>query len=330
MGAVLIVSGVLKVGKPADLTELENLGLWKPLRKVWLARLHPWAEIILGAAILLLGGVLGILAAAVAVVVMGTYLVLVARTLRDRPGSTCACFGASKPVTRLTVIRNAWLTLIAVLALAVSGRTELWTGPLLALEGADWLWALGLAVAAVTAMLIALPDSSSDDTDDGFELAPTSTSDIGDEELDYLRSRTPAVPVMLADGTTTTLRDLSSQRALMIFAVSHGCGSCQVVFDNLAHWRALLPEVDLRIVLRQHPDSSAATEHEEPQSIHDVEGYLGASFGYRVTPSAILFGADGLLAGGPVSGPGHVSMFVDDVYESLHGERPPQRVPGAH
>jgi hypothetical protein len=40
------------------------------------------------------------------------------------------------------------------------------------------------------------------------------------------------------------------------------------------------------------------------------------------TPSAVLLGMDGLLAGGPVVGHPDIETFVADIYESLHGVRP--------
>jgi hypothetical protein len=41
----------------------------------------------------------------------------------------------------------------------------------------------------------------------------------------------------------------------------------------------------------------------------------------------VLLGADGLLAGGPETGRDSIASFVSDIYESLHGERPPAAVP---
>jgi hypothetical protein len=106
------------------------------------------------------------------------------------------------------------------------------------------------------------------------------------------------------------------------------CGSCEPVRDKRAEYRALLPEVDVRLLLAE-PLSSGWTEREEPQSLHDVDDYVGASLGYAGTPSAVLLGADGLLAGGPVTGDLAVDRFVDEIYESLHGERPHRTGPPA-
>jgi hypothetical protein len=86
-------------------------------------------------------------------------------------------------------------------------------------------------------------------------------------------------------------------------------------------YRRLMPEVEVRLLLTE-PVTSRWTEPDEPQSLHDENGYVGESLGYGGTPSAVLLGADGLLAGGPVTGDRAVDRFVDEIYESLHGERP--------
>ena len=144
----------------------------------------------------------------------------------------------------------------------------------------------------------------------------------GAEERDYVRRRTPAVPVVLADGTEVNLRALAAKKPLLLLALSSMCGPCETIRDRRAHYRALLPEVDVRLLLVE-PTSSRWAEHEEPQSLHDVGDYVAGSIEEWATPSAVLLGADGLLAGGPVTGDQAVEAFIGDVYEALHGERPP-------
>ncbi len=78
----------------------------------------------------------------------------------------------------------------------------------------------------------------------------------------------------------------------------------------------------MRLLLAEPASVSTWTERDEPQSLHDVEDYVAESIGYRGTPTAVLLGADGMLAAGPVTGDLGVARLVDDIYESLHGERP--------
>ena len=84
-----------------------------------------------------------------------------------------------------------------------------------------------------------------------------------------------------------------------------------------------LPEVDIRLLLQYEPQDGQLAEMSEPQSLHDPGGYVSASIADWKTPTAVLLGADGLLAGGPATGFDSISEFIADVYESLHGERPP-------
>ena len=325
LAAVLIVSAVAKLRAPDDLEGWTALGVPRALRKEWLRRLHPWGEAALGLALAVLGGWLGLVAALVAVALMSAYTVLVARVAARRDDTACACFGARKQVTRVTVLRNVWLTALAIATAAVIWATPL-LGGALAAGIPQFPWLVALAVAAVTTALVLWPDSGTDAASTAGGAAGISVAT--EDDLDYIRTRTPAVPVTQADGSVTDLRTLSARRPVLLLAVSSMCGSCEPVRDKRAEYRALLPEVDVRLLLAE-PLSSGWTERGEPQTLHDVDDYVGASLGYAGTPSAVLLGADGLLAGGPVTGDLAVDRFVDEIYESLHGERPHRTGPPA-
>lgn len=318
LAAVLIASGVAKLRTPDDLGGWESLGVPAALRREWLRRFHPWGEIALGVAVAVLGGWLGLVASLVAVVLMAAYTVLVARVAARSEDASCACFGTQKRVTRLTVARNVWLTLLALASTAVIWTTPL-VGGALAVGAPEWAWMVALVVAAVTVALILWPDAPVPE-----QSSPAVESPVvqADEEGDYLRTRTPAVPVTLADGTTGNLRAIAEAKPLVLLAVSPTCSSCQPVIEKVDSYRRLMPELDVRFLLSTAPEASPLIEHEEPQSLHDPEGYVRGSIEEWATPTAVLLGADGLLAGGPVSGAEAIDDFFDDIYESLHGERP--------
>lgn len=321
LGGVLIASGLLKLRTPADLREFDQLGVPAPLRRLWIARLHPWAETALGILLWLTGGWLGTLAAIAATVLMGSYLALVVRARRAAPDASCACFGTSKTITAVTIARNAWLLLLAVLAVATSWTFPVLGGPVNVL-GADGWAAVALAAgAAVTVALITWPEPPASPSLPP-EAAPASFAEEADE-LDYVRTITPAIPVAVADGTTRTLRQLSSQRPQLLLAVSPTCGSCTTTIGSRERWRGLLPELDIRLLLNTPVESSELIEAEGVMSLHDAERWVAPSLGYSTTPSAVLLGVDGLLAGGPISGAEAIEEFVGDIYESLHGVRPP-------
>jgi hypothetical protein len=331
LAAVLIAGAVGKLRSPDDLAGWAALGVPEALRREWLRRVHPWGELALGLAVALLGGWLGVLASLAALGLMLVYTVIVARAAARDDDASCACFGAPQRVSRVTVVRNAWLVLLAAASTAVVWRTPLFGGAVLA-GLPQWSWVVALAVAAVTTLLILWPSSaaSAKATDavgatDAVAQA-VAASQTGDDDLDYVRTRTPAVPVTLADGTIENLRKLSARKPILLLAVSSICGACETVVEKRGEYRALLPEVDVRLLFAEPVGMGLWTEHEEPLSLHDAEDYVGSSIGYVGTPTAVLLGADGLLAGGPVTGDIAVDRFVAEIYESLHGERPPREV----
>ncbi|MBS1907070.1 MAG: hypothetical protein JST33_11010 [Actinobacteria bacterium] len=321
---VLVASAIAKLRTPDDAAGWEALGIPAALRKDWLIRLHPIAELVLAAALLLLGGALGIAAAVVAVLLFAAYLAMVWRAKRRTPDASCACFGERRPITGRTLLRNAWLVLLAVVSASTVGLLPLWGG-VATLAVLLWPWTLALAAVAVTFVLVQETASADAHTD-----APTAVGagsalrDAQGEELeDYIRSRTPAVPVQLGGGETVNLRELAARQPMLLLVVSESCGSCTAVIESIDAYRALLPEVSVRFLLQVRPEDSRLTSAEEPQTLHDPERYVSGSIGDFYTPTAVLLGMDGLLAGGPVTGSGAIADFVDDVYESLHGERPP-------
>ncbi len=309
LAGVLTASAVAKLRTPDDLAGWAELGVPAALRREWLRRLHPWAEIALGAAIALVGGVIGLVSGLIAVALMIAYTWLVVGARRNGVAATCACFGRRRAVTRVTIARNLWLTLLAIATAATSWTTPLVGGP--AAAGiADPGSLLALVLASATTALILWPEGEREDS-------PATTVWPGDG-LDYVRLRTPSVPVTLADGRIANLRSLASRRPQLILSVSPTCASCQPVVDKVPEWRELLPEVDIRFLLATSPGDSPLIETEEPQSLHDSDGYARQSLDATATPAAVLLGADGLLAGGPVAGSEHIEGFVSDILEVLH------------
>lgn len=318
LSAVLIASAIAKFRAPDDLAGWAEIGVPAGLRKEWLRRMHPWGELLLGVVLAVFGGILSLLGALVAVVLMGAYTWLVAQAVRREDDTSCACFGTRRKVTKVTVARNIWLTALALATAAVSWTTPLIGGPLwIGMQSGGWL--IGLIVVAVTVALIMWPEGD----DVATPVPPHTPVATADNELDYVRTRTPAVPITLADGSTGNLRAMAARNPILLLAVSPSCGSCSDVIAKIGTWRDLLPEIDVRFLLATSPATSSLIEKDEPQSLHDPEGYVRDSLDVGATPAAVLLGVDGMLAGGPVRGAADVEAFVGDVYESLHGERPP-------
>lgn len=278
-----------------------------------MVRALPWVEVVLAVGLLVTSGVLGALAGVATVLLVSAYLWLVARARGFETDVDCACFGSLGPsrITGLTVARNVWLLALALVSLvAISGPSVVAR----VTDGrAPWWWLTAAAAAALTVVLVA------GHTDPGPQRGRDAAEDLAFEEGDYIRMRTPALPIVLGDGSTTNLRRLSDQRPQLLLYVSEGCGSCQDVIAAVPEWRTQLPQVDVRLVVRSSVDTTSLTSSEEPRSIHDIEGLVAESLGLRATPSAILLGADGLLAGGPSVGSAGVPNFVADIRAELAG-----------
>lgn len=326
LAGVLLASAVGKLRHPDDPAGWAELGVPKALRRPWLVRIHPWAELALAVALAVLGGLLGILAAVVAAILMAAYLWLVWRTLLREVDASCACFGERRPVTRVTVIRNAWLTVLALGTASVIGITPLVGGAVAAaVMTAEPGWLLGVTVAVITVLVIRWPEGGTDGTD--AVPAASAVVTASDDELDYVRTRTPSVPVTLADGSLVNLQQLTMLRPMLLLSVSATCGGCEPVIEKVPEWRRLLPEVDVRLLLSHAPQDGTLTELTAPQSLHDPHGYVSGSLAeYWSTPTAVLFGVDGLLAGGPEVGYLDIVRFVEDIDATLH---PPALDPGA-
>ncbi|WES63890.1 MauE/DoxX family redox-associated membrane protein [Microbacter sp. GSS18] len=322
LAAVLIASGIAKLRRPDDLAGWAELGVPAVFRRAWLVRLHPWGEMALGLALLVLGGLLGLIAAVIALVIMVAYLWLVWSVQRRPEDASCACFGEKKRVTGLTVVRNAWLVLVAAATAGVIWANPLLGGAVIAADADAWLWIGMAAVAALTVALVLWPEPETVAEvaagDARAEAGVPSPTPDGEEAGEYVRLRTPAVPLTLGDGSPVNLRDLPRTRPMLVFAVAQGCGGCEPVLERVDEWRALLPEVDIRLLFQHPHDAGMLVETTEPQSLHDPQGNLGRTLeDHWLTPTAVLFGIDGMLAGGPEVGYRDIEAFVTEIRDSL-------------
>jgi hypothetical protein len=92
---------------------------------------------------------------------------------------------------------------------------------------------------------------------------------------------------------------------------------CAPVIESAPAWRELLPEIDIRLLVTRSPQESRLTDTSEPQTVHDPHNYVSGSIADWYSPTAILLGADGMLAGGPESGHDAIRDFVEEIRASL-------------
>lgn len=317
VSAPLIVAAVFvasALGKLADrhraAEAFDALEVPRPFAQPWMRAAHPWLELLLALGLVVTSGPAAVITAIVTTGLATVYLVLVVRAVRRPDPTDCACFGVvgSEQVSWWTVLRNVWL--LGLCALSVWSALE--PGSPLARVlglGADGWWLGAVAAAAVQTALIVRPSRPEPS-------APAEGSPGQAQPDEYVRTEIPHVPVTLADGTVVSLRELAVSRPKLILAVSETCGSCQHTIAASPQWRERLPELDIHLLYRTEPDPAAPTP-DEPQTLHDPKRYAFEALHLQGTPSGVLLGADGLLAGGPVAGHDAISAFVTDVEAEL-------------
>jgi hypothetical protein len=347
----LVVSAVTKLGEREGIEDAMT-SLRLPLRPAHhaIAAALPGLELLLALALWVPVAGIGVVAAGATTVLMLAYLVIIARALTFEEEVSCSCFGslASPTVSRATLWRNMLLVVLSAAALvsAATGRTALaLTQSPLALLGA----ALALLIAVVLTVLVlgGTRDAGARGSDDGagrgdgtaFDdaaLGGTAADDAAavdsgidgtagrdqEELLDYERSPIPGGVLQRPDGSLVTLRQLAGRRAVLLIFVSEGCGPCERVLDAAPAWITdLAPFMDVRIALSRPLDQlrEATLQRVGDHALHDLQFTARTALGARVAPSAVLLGADGLLAGGPVAGGSGVTAFVAEIQEQLAG-----------
>lgn len=311
MTTVLLVSGIAKLRDTrATRDAFDALRVPKAVPFDAAATALPWLEI--GLAVLLLVAPAGWLVPVTLalLLLMLAYTGLVARALSFDEPVTCSCFGSlgRHAIDRTTLARNVLLVALAGLTVwfaAAGGSVPAAVGDLTPGEA----WAL-LAAAAATAVAVLV-------TGGGETAAPVPDAEL----LDYDRSPIPYGVLTLPDGRTSTLSELAATQARLLVVLSPACGPCLRTGEKLNDWAAqLAPLVGVVAIYPDEATATGATEHAPELAAWEPELNVRRVFSVG-TPAAILLGADGFLAGGPVAGENKVARFVEDVLAEV-SDRP--------
>jgi thiol-disulfide isomerase/thioredoxin len=306
---VLVVSGVAKYGDTEGTrSAFAAMRVPKVLSRTQVVRALPIVEIVLGVLLLVTWGWPLAAVAVVVTALFAAYWVLVLLVLRRGDEVDCGCFGAAGDdrVTAATLARNSMLVVFGALATAFGAGGSGVVPTLRDLSRGDLLWLLMAAGVAGTAVLMV-----------GYR--PGDADRVRAEELlDYERRPIPFALLRDAQGDTTTLRRLASGRAQLLVFMSSYCGVCHEVAAKLPEWSARLGPVEVQAVFTESladlPDDVTAPGI---KTWYDVERGATETFVTAGRPAAVLLGADGALAGGPVSGGRDVAEFVDDIVAEL-------------
>ncbi len=330
LAVVLVVSGIAKARDGESVTE-SFITLQLP---PWLARsiapaLLPWGELVLAVALVVLGGWLGSIAAVAAVLLFAAYLWVIARALGFDHPVECGCLGrlGLGVVGPVTVVRNVLLFGLAVWTLidqVIAGRSVLsrW----LEAGGDSWAWLGVVAVSVVAAgLMVYAGKDRTESIAPSAVSAPAAEAYDGEAEPteldpeDYERTPIPYLPLRRPDGTTLSMRTIAMDRARLIVFINPGCGSCIPVLDALPDFRRQVPQLGIHLLFAYA--EAAENPYVTPEMLGD-EWFLDEDGVISVTmqlasPSAVLLGTDGYLAGGPVVGRDDVLEFFDDITAAL-------------
>ncbi len=318
VAVVLFVSGWAKVGDVTG-TRLAFVAMKVPavLTRNSVVRALPFAELLLGCALLLTWGwVLAVVGAATTVLFL-VYAVLVGRVLRSGDSVECHCFGTlgDDTITTSTLARNLVLVVLAAIATGFGAAGSGVVPAAQDLQGSDWWWPVMTALVVLTALLIVRPGQAVEE-----ELAD-------DEEMeDYLRQPVPIGFLEDKDARRVQLRDLAHQRPQLLVFMSTSCGACDIVAEWLPSFTERLEIVGINTIFTEPLDTVSEGKINGSTAWFDPDNAVTDLFAAG-RPAAVLFGADGMLAGGPVLGAKDIEGFVDDIVAELEAVPPSEPVP---
>ena len=317
LSVVLLVSGAAKL-RDARATRDAFIALRVPaiVPAGPSAAALPWVEIVLAVLLVVTPAAFAWAPAAAVLLLMLVYTALIARALGFDEPVTCSCFGTlgRHDVDRLTLGRNVLLSVLASLVLwsvLDGGSAPATLGSL----DADGWWTLAATVAAVAVALLVLAPAS--DRRPG-------AADPHAELLDYERQPIPYGVLTHLNGNSSTLAEAARTQARFLFFLNTHCGSCLRIGEKLDGWADRLdPAVG---VLAVYVDESAAASqvvHRPDLATWEPELNVQRVLALGGTPAAVLLGADGLLAGGPVKGEDDILELVDAVLAEVEATGAP-------
>ncbi|KQQ05439.1 MULTISPECIES: MauE/DoxX family redox-associated membrane protein [unclassified Rathayibacter] len=303
-GAVLVVSGALKLGRGAAFRDsLTALGLPALLaRGPLFARVFPFGEILLGTAVVLAPFPLHRAGLAAAALVYAVFLVVAVRASRAPEPVDCECFGGlgETRMTGRTVARNALLLALALAGLAGPAPAAL-LGPVLASTVAS-----GLAAALVAVVLVLVRDRRA---------APSTPAD-----------HTDGLAFSTFPGQRILLAEFAEPPTHLVF-FSPDCNSCHELVARFRWWPNGLREgQELVPVFLGTPEAFAVHEVFAPlieHALYDSDRTIAAALGRGSTPGHVLLDPQNPLGDGWTSGWYDIERLVlrPDFFDDVHAGR---------
>lgn len=339
---VMAWSGVAKLKAPQSMAEaMRALRVPTVLAGRPMQIAVPWLELVLAAGLLVTSRGWQTLAWGATLLLFAAYLAVIVRAVALDEKVSCNCFGAaSAPVDRGTVARNILLVAASAIGLftAQSSPTSLLTR-MVGMRWESWLALFTIAVLAGLAWFLAREQATSGaaQASAGVPSSPVqattggtaSEQEPGDLD-DYVRAPIPVAVLERQPGEFVLLPDLARERGVALFYVSVTCGSCTQILEGMDDYVSRLSILDVVVVVSSRDAVALLPESVQPRTLVDVAGSVQEGLHLGWVPGAVLLGADGLLAGGPVFGADPISQLVDDVVQELElarSEQPADETP---
>jgi hypothetical protein len=323
---VLLVSAVAKVKARASTASAVRLlrvpGFLKP---EWVAAALPPGEIVLGLAMLSPWLPLARVAAVAALLLFAVYWLVIARAMTFDPRPSCGCFGqiGDQRVTAKTLTRNTvllagaavfvwmtWAQSVTVFSFVSDATTR------------EWLLLAGAAYMVLVTWFVLSPPSqvrqrSSRRKPGGHEHDHSAAAAVAEPaEDEYIRVPLPAAILLDPEYDAHTLHELTAMEPVLLVFVTCGCPSTHDTWQRLPGWAARLPQVRV-LGVQTYRVGDLGIEGVGERLWYDPASRAYQALRMPGTSSAILLGADGLVAGGPVRGDEEIEEFVAEIEEAL-------------
>jgi methylamine dehydrogenase accessory protein MauD len=259
-------------------------------------------EIAIGAGLLVSGTAHSAAAAGAALLIVFAAAIATAR-LRGRTPD-CHCFGRlhSRPAGWGMVARNLALAAAAVFVATQSATT---------IDVAA-LVALGLGGLVVVQALLSFTLVRRY----GRALRRIAELETGSRpDAPEVGSQAPDFSLDAAGGGVVALADLLAPgRPVLLVFTDPGCGPCHALLPKVAAWQdSLAGALTLAVISRgaRSDNVAVAREHGLSHVLVQDDREVGARYGVRATPSALLIGADGRFEHASIAGAEAIEQLVD-------------------
>ncbi|MFV0405829.1 MAG: MauE/DoxX family redox-associated membrane protein [Propioniciclava sp.] len=319
-------SAWLKRGQaPSILDAMRLLKVPAVLQKLSLARLVPVVEVVLALGLVLLPSPFFLVPAVGALGLALIYWILIARALTFERRPSCGCFGriGEANISWRTLVRNS----LVVLAAGISVMMGLWGTSaaqlLLAATGMAAAWLVGTALCLVLLWSIlartpVAPRARHSSRSPADSLPDPAILPAVDPAA-YVRRPIPPGG-FYGRHQFTTFAAAAALQARLILVMSRPCERCGRLLDDLDLLATRFPMLGVHVLFEG--SGAAFVVAEWPQLVDylmvaDSAAAWQGLGGVSGQPVAVILGADGYLAGGPVVGEPAIRQLIEDLAVEL-------------